>query len=474
MHRLDQRRGRLAVFQVIRGAIRADGNAGVRLRASATDYLASTAAGAAIAMLNDPFGVGSSYAAVGAVPPQLALAGALIQAGGGAPVVDASYTLKIRVTSADGKREAAETFILTARAAPGPTPTPTSAATAPVLARASSAGGNPLSWVGGYTAMIPDSDYIACRWRVNGGAWTYEAEHLFTSADFLDSEDGVAAFQWPLFKAHAFAGGDLVEVQEGVHRGTDAIVWSTVLSDTMAKVVQPAYLGGQELAYGYGSGNLSLDNPVACQDGDKVLIVWNGNVNSGISPMPYPTLTLKNAANNNVIATTSLGITPAVNGVAADAKRAQAWWVDLPAGVTSLMATINMSGSTQNARIALIALRTAKPGAPDAIIMERRTFQQPGGTGAVHYVNGPDLPTPANNLVPPVNGLVIDAFGCDAPGAITVNGAATKFGETIGAGGEMTFAYQRAAGDVTVPADGAGAINNAPVLIFNTKWSPAP
>lgn len=117
------------------------------------------------------------------------------------------------------------------RAGGGVAPVPP---TAPTLTRTSTAGTNPMSWSADYPSIIPDSDYIACRWRVNGGAWTTETEVLFTSEMWFDYLDGNWSYPWPLFDAAVFSGGQLVEVQEGVHRGSQAIVWSATLSDTMA------------------------------------------------------------------------------------------------------------------------------------------------------------------------------------------------------------------------------------------------
>lgn len=79
-----------------------------------SSYLASSSAGTLIAALTHPFGGGESYATVGTVPGQLALSSGNIVAGATAAVAGTTYSIKIRCTSADGKREAAETFDLTA------------------------------------------------------------------------------------------------------------------------------------------------------------------------------------------------------------------------------------------------------------------------------------------------------------------------------------------------------------------------
>jgi ribose 1,5-bisphosphokinase PhnN len=93
-----------------------------------------------------------------------------------------------------------------------------------------------MSWSSYYANAIPDSDYVACRWRSpsGSGAWTYETEQLLTSDLFWDSEDGAASFAWPFFQAATFTVGLTVEVEEGLHRGSDAVVWGASLIDTMA------------------------------------------------------------------------------------------------------------------------------------------------------------------------------------------------------------------------------------------------
>jgi hypothetical protein len=100
------------------------GGGGAALTASANSFLASASQGALIASLSNPFGGATTYAAIGAVPGQLAIAGdGTVTKGASAAVVGNSYSLKIRATSADAKREAAETFVFAAAATPTPTPT---------------------------------------------------------------------------------------------------------------------------------------------------------------------------------------------------------------------------------------------------------------------------------------------------------------------------------------------------------------
>ncbi len=105
---------------------------GAALAADKSSFAASIAAGAAIAQLSNPFGTGTTYAVVGTAPGQLALSGSGIVAGLTAPAGGSTYAIKIRATSADGKREIAETLSFTAQAG---TPNATVDASASVRAR---------------------------------------------------------------------------------------------------------------------------------------------------------------------------------------------------------------------------------------------------------------------------------------------------------------------------------------------------
>ena len=91
------------------------------------------AAGVTIAQLIDPFGSGSTYETVGAVPAQLALAGDKVIRGNATAIIGASYTIIIVATSPDGVKQ--DPVRLAFRAAlpfggvpgfvmPSPTPTP--------------------------------------------------------------------------------------------------------------------------------------------------------------------------------------------------------------------------------------------------------------------------------------------------------------------------------------------------------------
>lgn len=88
---------------------------GVLLSADRATFATDLGAGGVIAALSEPFGPGATLAVVGAPSPQLALAGGRIVAGAAAAVAGETYRIKIRVTSADGEREVAETLRFLAR-----------------------------------------------------------------------------------------------------------------------------------------------------------------------------------------------------------------------------------------------------------------------------------------------------------------------------------------------------------------------
>jgi hypothetical protein len=122
-------------------------------------------------------------------------------------------------------------------------PTPPSA-TAPTLTQTSVAGANPMAWESTYTDVYVDEDgiadgsnddYLTCRFRIDGGAWTDETNVLIDSDFVFTYGTDAAAYPWPLFSdaINALASSALVEVQEGILRG-GTTTWSTILSDTIA------------------------------------------------------------------------------------------------------------------------------------------------------------------------------------------------------------------------------------------------
>lgn len=103
---------------------------------------------------------------------------------------------------------------------------------APVLTQTSDPGFNPMAWSSDYTSLIIDIDYIRCRWRIDGGAWTYETDVLYDSDFEMDYGIDGAAYPWPLFAAEPFATGQVIDVQEGILRN-GVTAWSNTLSEEM-------------------------------------------------------------------------------------------------------------------------------------------------------------------------------------------------------------------------------------------------
>lgn len=108
-------------------------SAGQRVTVRNSRFRFDLTAGATIAQLVDPFGSGSTYETVGAVPAQLALSGDKVIRGNGTAIIGAAYTIIIVATSPDGVKQ--DPVRLTFRAAlpfggvpgsvtPAPTPTP--------------------------------------------------------------------------------------------------------------------------------------------------------------------------------------------------------------------------------------------------------------------------------------------------------------------------------------------------------------
>lgn len=109
---------------------------------------------------------------------------------------------------------------------------------APVLTQTSTATTNPLEWDSDFTDYITwdgvdTGDVQLMRWRrVNGGAWTTEAEQG------LDDELLTGGFTWPLWEAAKPLFGGYVEVQEQRARyvaGVETLrsQWSNALVDTL-------------------------------------------------------------------------------------------------------------------------------------------------------------------------------------------------------------------------------------------------
>jgi hypothetical protein len=149
---------------------------------------------------------------------------------------------------------------------------------APILAQTSGLAANPLTWTGTYNNSIiydgaGNGDKIRMRYRLNGGAWTTEADVPLDAAVLLSG-----SYAWPLYNAATFAAGGLVEVQEqkarfvaGVETLTSA--W-TALSDTIgALAFNPSQVTGIKDYYKVSTAKLWKDTagtvPVTA-DGDAV------------------------------------------------------------------------------------------------------------------------------------------------------------------------------------------------------------
>lgn len=94
------------------------GGGGRVLKANTTRFAADAPAGTEVARLRDPFG-GAAFEVVGPVPTALVLSGKRLVRGSGAVRVGGRVAIKIRATSADGRREVAETIELIAVAGAG-------------------------------------------------------------------------------------------------------------------------------------------------------------------------------------------------------------------------------------------------------------------------------------------------------------------------------------------------------------------
>lgn len=147
----------------------------------------------------------------------------------------------------------------------------TTAVIAPVLTQTSSAGQNPMSWSSFYEDAQIGTDYIAMRYRIDGGAWTNETDVLFDSDFYYDHHIDGDPYPWPLFAAETFLGGAVVDVQEGIVR--DAVTtWSTTLTDTMAGSGLPQIA---ELDYRFENDNATMFQTITgttavASDGDVV------------------------------------------------------------------------------------------------------------------------------------------------------------------------------------------------------------
>lgn len=140
-----------------------------------------------------------------------------------------------------------------------------SALTAPVLTQTTAAGVNPIEW-DSYCAnwqvwdpATSSGDKHVMRWRrVNGGAWTTEAEQP------LDTETLSLGFNWPLLEAAKPLAAGYFEAQEIRNRYVNGVLsaqsaWSNSIVDTLAAAAfAPSDLYGvSDIGYAWDPTNFA-------------------------------------------------------------------------------------------------------------------------------------------------------------------------------------------------------------------------
>lgn len=317
----------------------------------------------------------------------------------------------------------------------------------PTLTRTSAAGTNPMDWSAVYPNIDPDNDYIAMRFRVNGGAWTQEADVLFTTAMYVDFiETGSFSFAWPIFDGTTFAAGALVEVQEAIKRGA-TYYWSTSISDTMAAVV--GYTHGGELTSATSATSQTFNN-VAFAAGVPVVTASNfANIGGTTDASP-----------------TSITLTPSGGGT-----------------TINLVERIDQSQSTSVGRTLTLWSGSAAIGAGNYNIVVTRgaaarsnaftygvlTNANPTPTvvSGDNTSSGTSLQaTPAATL--PANGLALAALWYNTASAVSVNAPSIERAEVVGGDARgICLASRNSTGAVEfVNASGA-------LAKFIIAWGPA-
>ncbi|MBN8807884.1 MAG: hypothetical protein J0I47_06565 [Sphingomonas sp.] len=325
-------------------------------------------------------------------------------------------------------------------------------ATPPVLTRTSVAGANPMSWSGYYANVIVGSDKIRCRWRVNDAAWTYETDHLVSSDDFFDSEDGMASFAWPLFDATDFAAGSMVEVQEGVLRGATT-AWSAVLSDTMAGRVAAVKLASEFLDFGYASGTVAMPSAIACRSNDKVLVLLDFASNGA------PTLAGVDAA----------GVTfaPVGGGTGHNNHYCYAYFADVGSVASLDNLRVTTTGSTLGCVVHVIAVRNAAAGPPDATNIY---FDTRAVTNADTHDVDADIPVPDGGIA--ILWVSID----DDPGYRNMAASGAVELDSKGDGdarqiGGVVYAKTVSSANVTIPGSPHDGYGYGDLRVVNLIWS---
>lgn len=211
----------------------AGGAGGAALSADKSTFLTSVAAGALIASLSSPFGVGTKYETFGAVPGQLALSGGKINAGASAAAAGTSYAIGVLAVSADGMRKTGETLSFTAQAA---TPTPTPSASALLMS-----GRIVQPGFQGYTGSDgtdTDSNSRIAAWNETGAAVTklrvYFPNWMATAvseSDAFNTINVTASIEYPAgtFTQLAFGGARSVAIANGGLGESDEATLTTAI-----------------------------------------------------------------------------------------------------------------------------------------------------------------------------------------------------------------------------------------------------
>jgi hypothetical protein len=180
----------------------------------------------------------------------------------------------------------------------------TTAVIAPVLTLTSTAGTNPMSWSSFYEDAVIGTDYITMRYRINGGSWIDETDVLFDSNFWLTYHIDGDPYPWPLFAVDTFAGGDVVDVQEGIKRG-GVTTWSTSLTDTMASTDATYAYGGLATSAG-SSTSVSFSTLPFTAGRALIFLTCFTNASAGTDSAPT-SLTLTPSAGGAAINCTKLG-----------------------------------------------------------------------------------------------------------------------------------------------------------------------
>ncbi len=317
---------------------------------------------------------------------------------------------------------------------------------APVLARTSSDGTNPMTWTTYFEAIVVGEDYARLRWRVDGGAWTTEDDVLLdeelASALYYDNmEGGEGVLEWPLFAAATFAADELVEVQGGLRRGSET-AWGNIISDTMAGAASAVFRRAEVINVSYSPGTYNLASPVTIDDGDKVLVLVHGNYNGA---------TITFAANSGAITFTKIG--------SGGAAGAEAFYADT-SGATSLDLALTTAGFPRGFGVHVLSIKGAAAGLPADDFFEVRSIAGQDN----HDVDG--------GLEAPANGVMVILVGERGSNPITGWVGATEVSEVLETDWRSAVAVQTTPANATVAGQSGGGISYDNMHTVVTTWSP--